>query len=113
MQRIFVNFIIYLQTKSSKGNGGHEEGICTDYRAYEEKREEKMEQYTQDILSQVFTLGQIRILMKSHKKRVKWFSEDISAILLRCVSPKAYRYLRNVIKKCLSLSNPQFEGGFK
>lgn len=39
------------------------------------------------------------MLLNPQKKRVVWSSEDIaSAISLRSVSPKAYRYLRNVIK---------------
>lgn len=49
-----------------------------------------------NILGKVFTPGQIKVLM-STKNRIKWSSEDImSAISLRPVSPKAYRYLRNV-----------------
>jgi len=32
-------------------------------------------------------------------KKIKWSSEDIArAISLRCVSPKAYRYMRDVLK---------------
>lgn len=45
-------------------------------------------------LEKVFTSGQIRAL-KSDKKCSKWAVDDIaSAISLRSVSPKAYRYLR-------------------
>ena len=45
----------------------------------------------------LFTPGQIRRLIK--QKRVCWSSDDIaSAISLRSVSPKAYRYLRQTCK---------------
>jgi len=58
-----------------------------------------MEQHTRDILSQVFTSGQIGVLMDPTKKRMVLSSDDIAnAISLRCVSPKASRYLRNVMK---------------
>lgn len=47
------------------------------------------------ILAQIFTEGQIRKLMKPELKSIHWLPEDISsAISLRSVSPKAYRYLR-------------------
>ncbi|CAL1672406.1 unnamed protein product [Lasius platythorax] len=52
-----------------------------------------------DVLRKVFTPGQISALMSSTSNRVKWSSEDImSAISLRSLSPKAYKYLRNVKK---------------
>lgn len=61
--------------------------------------EKQMEQRMREVLSQVFTSGQIKVLMNPTKKRVTWSSEDIAnAISLRCISPKAYRYLRNVLK---------------
>nr|CAH7725047.1 unnamed protein product [Callosobruchus chinensis] len=48
------------------------------------------------ILATVFTPGQIRKLLDSGKNRkFRWTPEDIaSAVSLRSVSPKAYRYLR-------------------
>lgn len=50
-------------------------------------------------LRKVFTSGQISILMSETSKRVRWSSEDImSAISLRSLSPKAYKYLRDVQK---------------
>ncbi|XP_018403174.1 PREDICTED: uncharacterized protein LOC108780084 [Cyphomyrmex costatus] len=50
-------------------------------------------------LSKICTPGQIRRLTSPHNVRTKWSSEDIvSAIALRSLSPKAYRYLRNVKK---------------
>lgn len=46
------------------------------------------------LLFKIFTPGQVKSIL-SNNKRVKWSSEDIaSAITLRSVSPKAYRYLR-------------------
>lgn len=48
------------------------------------------------ILATVFTPGQIRKLLDPEKNRkFRWTPEDIaSAVSLRSVSPKAYRYLR-------------------
>ncbi|XP_077277125.1 uncharacterized protein LOC143905538 [Temnothorax americanus] len=47
------------------------------------------------VLKNVFTPKQIERIMYPNKKRVKWNIENISsAISLRSVSPKAYRYLR-------------------
>jgi len=46
------------------------------------------------ILSKLFTSTQIDLLLHPKKKVFKWKSEDIaSAISLRSVSPKAYRFL--------------------
>lgn len=46
-------------------------------------------------LSHLFTETQISQLLNKKKKVAKWNAEDISsAISLRSVSPKAYRYLR-------------------
>lgn len=57
--------------------------------------EQTVENY-EEILSKVFTRGQIKKLKNSgSNKRVYWSAEDIaSAISLRSVSPKAYRYLK-------------------
>jgi len=52
-----------------------------------------------DALQLVFTPGQVKKLMFSKDKRIKWSAEDISsAIALRSVSAKAYNYLREVKK---------------
>ena len=49
-----------------------------------------------EILSPVFTIGQINKLLHPEKTVIKWNSEDIaSAIALRSISPRGYRYLRN------------------
>lgn len=54
-----------------------------------------IERKVNEILLPIFTSGQIRKLLHPNKKRVIWSREDIaSAIALRSVSPKAYRYLR-------------------
>lgn len=52
------------------------------------------------VLEKVFTPGQIKLLMSSNTNtRIKWCAEDItSAIALRSISPKAYRYLRHIKK---------------
>ena len=50
---------------------------------------------TKAALEIIFTKGQIKKLLNPEMKRVRWCPEDIaSAISLRSVSPKAYRYLR-------------------
>lgn len=47
-------------------------------------------------MGKLFTPGQIRKLLNPQVQTVRWIPEDIaSAISLRSVSPKAYRYLRN------------------
>lgn len=54
-------------------------------------------------LSHLFTETQISQLLNKKKKVAKWNAEDISsAISLRSVSPKAYRYLRE--KKAISFT---------
>lgn len=55
----------------------------------------KFQKY-ENALASVFTPGQIKKLTKPEKgKAIRWSPEDIaSAISLRSVSPKAYRYLR-------------------
>lgn len=50
-------------------------------------------------LKKVFTPGQIKMLSPNDNIRIKWSSKDTtSAINLRSLSPKAYRYLRDVKK---------------
>lgn len=63
----------------------------------EQKRKERdnVEKNVQEILSSVFTPGQIKMLMKPSQTKTHWSSQDIAAaISLRSVSPKAYVYLR-------------------
>lgn len=49
-----------------------------------------------NILSGMFTNTQIKLIMEPKKKVYKWTEDDIaSAITLRSLSPKAYKYLRN------------------
>lgn len=51
------------------------------------------------VLRKVFIPGQIAKLTSSTNKRIQWSPEDIiSAIGLRALSPKAYRYFKNVKK---------------
>lgn len=58
-----------------------------------------------EVLRKVFTPGQITKLTSSTNSRIQWSPEDIiSAIGLRALSPKAYRYLRNVKKMPLPCS---------
>lgn len=58
-----------------------------------------------NLLGKIFTPYQITILMSS-RSRITWSPEDImSAISLRSLSPKAYKYLRNVRNIPLSCIN--------
>ncbi|XP_071653173.1 uncharacterized protein [Temnothorax longispinosus] len=62
------------------------------------KAESKKMKY-QRILQSVFTPGQLKILSNKNIKKTTWCSEDIaSAISLRSISPKAYRFVRNSMK---------------
>jgi len=57
---------------------------------------EKVKKKVHDVLSPVFTEGQIRKILNPYKSKIKWPPEDIAnAISLRSVSPKAYRFLKN------------------
>lgn len=51
-----------------------------------------------DALRKIFTTGQIKMLMSQNKQtRVTWSADDItSAIALKSISPRAYKYLRNI-----------------
>lgn len=61
--------------------------------------EQEMKNKLQEMLSPIFTPGQIKLLMNPKQKITRWSSEDIAAaISLRSVSPKAYRYLRRIKK---------------
>jgi len=68
----------------------------------EQNRSRDIERYEakmHETLGKVYTPGQTRMLLKRNVTRITWSSEDIaSAISLRCISPKAYRYMRNVVK---------------
>lgn len=60
------------------------------------KTHKEAEAIATNALRKVFTPGQISMLL-STSSRVQWSSEDImSAISLRSLSPKAYKYLRKV-----------------
>ncbi|XP_011689990.1 PREDICTED: uncharacterized protein LOC105451320 [Wasmannia auropunctata] len=60
-------------------------------------RQKEAEKIATEFLRKIFTSGQIKKVISLNNKRIKWSSEDIiSAIGLRSLSPKAYRYLREV-----------------
>jgi len=68
-------------------------------RNQEKKENERIEEKMHELLSNIFSPGQIQMLLQPSLKKIKWSSEDIArAISLRCVSPKAYRYMRDVLK---------------
>ncbi|XP_029659320.1 uncharacterized protein LOC115233174 [Formica exsecta] len=62
------------------------------------KNEQRIGQDTAaDILHAVFTPGQVKKLMAPNAKRIKWSADDISsAIAVRSLSGKTYKYLREV-----------------
>lgn len=75
-----------------------EQKSCTIAQMTKHKQKEA-EQIAADVLRKVFTSGQIKKLMSPNDKRIKWSFEDItSAIALRSLSAKTYRYLREVKK---------------
>ncbi|XP_039306695.1 uncharacterized protein LOC113005171 [Solenopsis invicta] len=57
----------------------------------------RAEQRTATILNSIFTPGQITKLFAENRKRITWSAEDISsAIALRSLSGRTYKYLREV-----------------
>lgn len=59
----------------------------------------RFENKFKDTLSKFFSPQQIEMILHKKKKVAKWEPEDIaSAITLRSMSPKAYRYLRNKLE---------------
>lgn len=64
-----------------------------------EHKQKEAEEIAVNVLRKVFTPGQIKKLMSPNDVRIRWSSEDItSAIALRSLSAKTYRYLRDVKK---------------
>lgn len=62
-------------------------------------KHKEAKEMTINTLQKVFTPGQIKRLMSPNNIRTKWSSEDIIlAIALRSLSPKTYRYLKNIKK---------------
>lgn len=66
----------------------------TELKKNSEKQEkEKLKENMYKVLSQIFTPGQIKMLLHP-KKLIAWSSEDIAnAMSLRCVSPKGLSVL--------------------
>jgi len=86
--------------------------LQTDVKQLTKNRDKKPKTIAIDTLRKVFTPGQITMLMTPTKNRVNWSAEDImSAISLRSLSPKAYRFLRDV-KKFLYHVHQHCEIGF-
>lgn len=55
----------------------------------------EIEKKVHEILSPIFTSGQIKKLLHPNKKKIIWSRHDIAnAIALRSVSPKCYRFMR-------------------
>lgn len=76
--------------------------IITQMTVNKEKENVKVPEHA---LQKISTAGQIKLLMSSNTNtRIKWSAEDItSAIALRSISPKAYRYLRNLKKNAIAI----------
>lgn len=75
----------------------------------EQLRQKQADAIPIEVLRKVFTSGQIAKLKSSTNSRIRWSSEDIvSAISLRAVSSKTYRYLRNVKKMPLPCTYKYF-----
>lgn len=52
-----------------------------------------------ELLGKMFSPGQIHLILNPSLQKRKWFSEDIAhAMSFRCVSPKGYRYMREVMQ---------------
>lgn len=72
------------------------------YEKFVRLENERFENEFSNTFSQLFTPTQIQLLLNPKKKVYRWTPEDISsAISLRSISPKAYRFLRT--KKNFSL----------
>lgn len=64
----------------------------------QKKNSKEFEIKVYEILSPIFTRGQIHKLLHPKQKKIMWSSEDIAnTIAIRNVSPKCYRYLRKKI----------------
>lgn len=69
--------------------------VVISQKNWADQEKERFECRFTKILSHLFTETQIDMLLNPKKKVYKWQPEDISsAITLRSISPKAYRYLR-------------------
>lgn len=73
---------------------------------YESTKNQNFNTKINNALSGMFTKTQIELIMEPKKKVYKWTDDDIaSAITLRSLSPKVYRYLRNEKKYPLPGNN--------
>jgi len=61
--------------------------------------QEMVEKKMYELLGKMFSPGQIRLILNPSLRKMKWSSKDIAhAISLRSVSPKAYRYMKNILQ---------------
>jgi len=66
------------------------------YKNFVDLENQRFETRFNDLLNKLFSPTQISQILHPTRKVYKWLPEDISsAITLRSISPKAYRYLRN------------------
>lgn len=71
------------------------EKLSKKMRQQEKLAQKEVKNKVYEILKPIFTTGQINKLLHPTKSHIRWSPEDIaSAIALRSVSPKGYRYLR-------------------
>jgi len=86
---------ILLDNDSLKKKLCNEEYKIQWYKVFTELENDRFESRFKEILSKLFSPTQISLMLHPKAKVYKWTPEDISsAITLRSISPKAYRYLR-------------------
>lgn len=74
----------------------HEINTIKCYKDYINLESHRFEGQFGKILSHLFTPTQINLILHPKKKVYRWTTEDISsAVTLRSISPKCYRYLRS------------------
>ncbi|XP_039301814.1 uncharacterized protein LOC113005547 [Solenopsis invicta] len=68
-------------------------------KARPKEKNKLVERKMYELLGKMFSPGQIRMILNPSLQKMKWSSQDIAhAISLKCVSPKAYRYLKDVLQ---------------
>jgi len=71
--------------------------------------EEGFPKKVSNLLSNIFSEHQIEMLLNPKKKVAKWSCDDIaSAMTLRSISPKAYRYMHDKLKYPIPGNNTIF-----
>jgi len=86
---------ILLENDSLKKKLCNEEHKIQWYKVFTELENNRFESRFKEILSKLFSPTQVSLMLHPKAKVYKWTPENISsAITLRSISPKVYRYLR-------------------